>query len=121
MYEAIILAVGAVCGLFLSKLMKTVQLYKYHKEVSDTLLRCLNIENDYAKALGKNSMIEYMIEERGLSYAVFYYGSIYHLLSGQYKKDEHTEKVEYALAEFLREAMHDEIEEYKRAKTAKNK
>lgn len=114
---------GVIAGFLVSKLFKVIQLYRYHKDVADALLRCLNTENDYAQALGKNSMIEYTIETKGLQYAIFYYGSIYKLLTGQYRKANEVEKVQIALGEFLHEAMKEDIESYKReqAENKKNK
>lgn len=119
MDHVFIFLAGLIAGFLASKLFKMIQLYRYHKDVADTLLRCLNTENDYAKALGKNSMIEYMIESKGLKYAIFYYGSIYKLLSGQHRKENEVENVEIALAEFLRDAMKEDIEEYRKEKAEK--
>ncbi len=103
---------GIIAGFLVAKLIKFIRLWQYQKDVADTLFRCLNTENDYAKELGKDSMIEYMIEKKGLSYSIFYYGSIYKLLVGQKKKTDEVEKIENALAEFLRQALKKDIQKY---------
>ena len=85
----------------------------FHKDVAQVLLECMELEEKQAAALGKKSMIDYVVEAYGMDYAVVHYGSIFHILRGMPKKDEKLINVENAVGAFLQKAMHDDIEKYK--------
>jgi len=120
MDKVILVIMGIVIGFVISKIVKFFSLGKYHKEVADALISCLETENEYVKELGSDSIISYTIEKKGIDYAIYYYGQIYHLLSGAQIKDEHQKEVVNALYLFLSKAMSKEIEEYKKERE-KNK
>lgn len=91
----------------------------YHKDVSGVLLRCLENEEEQARRLGKSSMIDYIVEEKGMDYAIVHYGTIYHILRGLPKKDEKLADVETAIGLFLHAAMCKDIQEYEKEQKKK--
>ncbi len=112
---------GILIGFLLAKLLKIVRLNQYHKEVADTLLRCMEMENEYAQALGEKSMIEYTIKKKGMQFGILHFGSVYHLISAIPKKEESVSKVEEAMGLFLHEALRDDIEKYRREREERKK
>lgn len=92
----------------------------YHKDVSGVLLRCLENEEEQARKLGQNSMIDYVVEEKGMDYAIVHYGTIYHILRGIPKKDEKLANVENAIGLFLQAAMQKDIQAYQKEQNIKN-
>ena len=93
----------------------------YHKDVSDVLFRCLENEEEQAQKLGQNSMIDYIVEEKGMDYAIVHYGTIYHILRGIPRKDEKLENVENAVGLFLQAAMQKDIQAYKKEQDKKSR
>lgn len=92
----------------------------YHKDVAEVLLRCLETEEEQAQALGKASMIDYIVEKKGMDYAIVHYGTIFHILRGIQKKDEKLADVETAIGVFLQTAMREDIKKYEKEKQRKN-
>ena len=105
--------VSLIIGFFLAKIIKMINIDKYNEEVSDVLIKSMELENEYAKRIGEKSMIDYTIETKGLDFAIYYYGSIYKILLSLKKKDDHIKKIEDSLGLFLKEALKQEIDEYK--------
>ena len=70
--------------------------------------------------MGQNSMIDYVVEEKGMDYAIVHYGTIYHILRGIPKKDEKLANVENAIGLFLQAAMQKDIQAYQKEQNIKN-
>lgn len=109
-------AVGIVIGFLLAKMIRA---NRFHKDVAGVLLRCLEMEEAQAAALGKTSMIDYVVEEKGMDYAIVHYGNIYHILRGIPQKEEKLNQVEEAIGQFLQHAMRKDIERYRQERTEK--
>lgn len=105
--------VGALVGFVIARFIKVKG---FHKDVAQMLCECMELEEHQAVLLGKASMIDAVIEKRGMDYAVMHYGNIYHILRGMPKKDEKLLQIETAIGVFLQQAMHEDIEKYKNAR-----
>lgn len=88
----------------------------YHKDVSDVLMRCLEIEEEQAQELGKASMIDCVVEKKGMDYAIIHYGTIFHILRGLQNKNDKLVNVETAIGVFLQKAMREDIQKYETEK-----
>ena len=116
---------GIIIGFVLSKVIKIIKLTRYQNDVARTLIDCLKYENELIRDTGEENMIEYTTKRKGKDYAVYYYGQIYHMLTGASHQDSEPQTVEVvnALRSFLSEALKRDVEEFKenRDKKAKKK
>lgn len=104
---------GALVGFIVTRFLRVGG---FHKDVAQVLLECMELEEVQASELGRKSMIDYVVDKKGMDYAVVHYGSIFHILHGMPKKSEKLIQVENAVGTFLQKAMHDDIEKYKSQK-----
>ena len=74
---------GALAGFIAARF---IRVKGFHKDVAQVLLECMELEEKQAAALGKKSMIDYVVGAYGMDYAVVHYGSIFHILRGMPKK-----------------------------------
>ncbi len=111
-------AAGLLLGFLIGKLL---QANAYHKDVAQMILRSMELEEAMAAQLKKPSMIDYVVESRGMDYAILHYGNLFHILRGMPKKDETLTEVENAVGEFLQGAMREDIKKYKAEQKEQNK
>ncbi len=107
--------VGGVIGLLIGFLAaKLVNARIYHKDVAQMLVNSLELEEAQAQALGKPSMIDHVVQTKGMDYAIMHYGNLYHILRGLPKKDEKLSQIENAIGLFLSDAMRDDLARYQK-------
>ena len=102
----IAISIGSmIVGIIVSDIFFAWKKKKHDAEMADTLIMCLQEQFEYAKKISNKSGIEQTISDKGLKYAIYYYGKISNMLLILKPKDPHISKIEQQLKNFLSVAI----------------
>lgn len=101
---------GFIVGLFIASKIKI----RSDKELGKAITDYLQIENEMAKALGKESIINYVIDQKGMEYAIGYFGQTYMILHRLKEKRPNIDSIENSIKTFLETALSPELDQYKK-------
>lgn len=110
LFVVISLVVGYSAGVFIATRIKV----RKDEEIAKAIVDHLQMENELASLLKYQSIINCVIEKKGMEYAIGYFGQDYMLLNTLKDKTEEQKSVENSLRTLLKQALSPEIKKYKK-------